>query len=104
MAVDPLDIEIDDRELNPKPTYISKDRKERESFLSQVGNFTTEEREIFNLLCDNWDHEIGYAKFVTKINKKHPIEEKYIESLMKKMIESRCRITSYNVCYTKLLR
>jgi len=92
MAVDPLDIEIDDRELNPKPTYISKDRKERESFLSQVGNFTTEEREIFNLLCDNWDHEIGYAKFVTKINKKHPIEEKYIESLMKKMIESRCGI------------
>jgi len=92
MADEPLELEDSEIVLNPIPDYINKDRKERESFLSQVGNFSTEERELFNLLCDNWEHEIGYAKFVTKINKKHPIDEKFLDSLMKKLRSSSCGI------------
>ncbi len=92
MAIDPLDIEVNDVELNPTPEYVNKDRKDREAFLSQVGNFSTEERGLFHLLCDNWEHEIGYAKFVTKINKKHPIDEKHLGTLMKKLRASACGV------------
>lgn len=99
MAVDPLDIEVNDIELNPMPVYVNRDRKEREAFLSQVGNFSTEERGLFHLLCDNWEHEIGYAKFVTKINKKHPIDEKYLGSLMKKL-----RASASGILLTRYVR
>lgn len=92
MEVDPLEVEIDEKEQNPMPEYINSERKSREAFLSQVGNFTTEERGLFHLLCDNWDHEIGYAKFVTTVNKKHPIDEKYLKSLMGKLRTSGCGI------------
>lgn len=83
-----LDVDINEKELNPKPEYITMDRKDREAYLSQIGNFTTEERGIFNLLCDNWEPEIGYAKFVTRVNKKHPIDDRYLHTLMKKLRSS----------------
>lgn len=92
MDLKPLEHELNELELNPKPEYINMDRKDREAFLSQVGNFSTEERGIFHMLCDNWEHEIGYAKFVTSVNKKVPIEEKDLESLMKKLRRSSCGI------------
>lgn len=92
MDIKPLEHELNELELNPKPEYINMDRKDREAFLSQIGNFSTEERGIFNMLCDNWEHEIGYAKFVTNANKKTPIEEKDLQSLMKKLRKSSCGI------------
>lgn len=92
MEVEARDLEIEEKELNQMPEYINLERKDREAFLSQIGNFSTEERAIFHLLCDNWDHEIGYAKFVTKINKKHPIDEKHLKTLMKKLRSSGCGI------------
>lgn len=89
MDVEPLDKELnDDIDLNQKPDYVNYPRKDRDAYLSQVGNFSTEERGIFHLLCDNWDHEIGYAKFVTTINKRQHIDEKYLKSLMKKLMSS----------------
>lgn len=92
MEEESVEKNINDLELNSKPEYVDMDRKDREAFLSQVGNFSTEERGIFNQLCDNWDYEIGYAKFVTTVNKKQSLEEKELISLMKKLRKSCCGI------------
>lgn len=88
MEVESLDDDINDIDLNKKPEYVDYQRKDRDAFLSQVGNFTTEERGIFHLLCDNWDHEIGYAKFVTNVNKRQHIDEKFLKTLMRKLRSS----------------
>ncbi|OQY39695.1 MAG: hypothetical protein B6229_03235 [Spirochaetaceae bacterium 4572_7] len=90
MDIEPLDLELNESELNPKPDYVDMDRKEREAYLSQIGNFSTEERGIFHMLCSKWEPEIGYAKFVTSANKQHPIEEKELKSLMRKLRKSGC--------------
>lgn len=88
MEVESLDDDINDIDLNQKPEYVDYLRKDRDAFLSQVGNFSTEERGIFHLLCDNWDHEIGYAKFVTNVNKRQHLDEKFLKTLMKKLRSS----------------
>ncbi|MGL1894621.1 MAG: hypothetical protein OCD02_23575 [Spirochaetaceae bacterium] len=99
MEVEPTDAELIEVELNPMPDFVSGDRKDREAFLSLLGNFSTEERGIFHLLCENWDHEIGYAKFVTKNTKNHPIDEKDIKTLMIKLRACGC-----GILLTKYLR
>ncbi|MBN2617964.1 MAG: hypothetical protein JXR64_06595 [Spirochaetales bacterium] len=99
MDEEQIDLELINNNKNTIPVYVNMERKDREAYLSQIGNFSTEEREIFNLLCDNWEDEIGYAKFVTKINKKHPIDEKFLHSLMKKL-----RSSGSGILLTKYVR
>ncbi|KGE71401.1 hypothetical protein [Spirochaeta lutea] len=50
-----------------QPAFIHYDSKEREIFLSQVGNFTPAEREIFHKLCRMWEPEISYNRFSAAI-------------------------------------
>lgn len=83
---------IEESAANPKPSYVDFDKKGREEFLSQIGNFSVEERHVFHYLCENWDHEIGYAKFITSVRKKANVEEKDLKSLMNKLKACGCGI------------
>ena len=49
-------------EVVSPPYYVSADPKEREEFLSQHGNFTPGEREIFHFMCANWEPEIPFGR------------------------------------------
>ncbi len=51
-----------------QPRYISYENKEREEFLSQIGNFTPGERDVFYKLCQNWQSRIPYERFTRMLN------------------------------------
>lgn len=46
-----------------QPDYVLYEPKQREEFLSQVGNFSPNERDVFHRLCKNWQPRISYEKF-----------------------------------------
>ncbi|SIP97779.1 hypothetical protein SAMN05920897_10265 [Alkalispirochaeta americana] len=46
-----------------QPDYVSYEPKQREEFLSQIGNFSPNERDVFHRLCKNWQPRISYEKF-----------------------------------------
>lgn len=50
----------------PIPKYFKYDEKNREEFLSQIGNFADERRRFFAKLCEMWTPEIPYAKGAVK--------------------------------------
>lgn len=55
-------------EVANAPEYVTADTKEREEFLSQHGNFTPGEREIFHFLCGQWQPEIPYRRISSGAN------------------------------------
>ncbi|MDR1625585.1 MAG: hypothetical protein LBT33_03515 [Spirochaetia bacterium] len=52
----------------PPPFYVEYGVKEREQFLSDLGNFSPTQYEIFQTLCKMWQPEIPYAKFMNQIS------------------------------------
>ncbi|MCG8453558.1 MAG: hypothetical protein MI717_10305 [Spirochaetales bacterium] len=50
------------------PSYFKKDRVGRDAFLSQIGHFNEEQRGLFNRLCDFWEPDMLYSKFITKVS------------------------------------
>ncbi len=45
------------------PDFVTYDDKQRESFLSQLGNFSPGERELFRQLCRAWQEKIPFTRF-----------------------------------------
>ncbi len=55
------------RQLIEEPDYVHLDNRNREEFLSQMGNFSPRERELFHLICKRWQPEIPYEQFVRHV-------------------------------------
>ncbi|WP_028973314.1 hypothetical protein [Spirochaeta cellobiosiphila] len=66
-----------------KPDYVTYSNKERETFLSQLGNFSPNQRDIFHKLCENWQPEINYEVFV----RNQTSNFNYIHTELKKIFE-----------------
>lgn len=54
-------------ELNSEhtPEYVQYDVKSRDEFLSQLGNFSPNQRSIFHNLCNRWSPRIDYQQFIS---------------------------------------
>lgn len=68
-----------------QPGYVSFDSKAKESFLSQIGNFTPGEREIFHRLCRSWEQEINYNRFVAAASNDSVNARTDLERLMNRL-------------------
>jgi len=66
-----------------RPDYVLFTNKEREIFLSQHGNFSPNQRDIFHKLCENWAPEINYDRFV----KNETSNYSYIHTELKKIFQ-----------------
>ncbi|MBI9100347.1 MAG: hypothetical protein JEY91_17825 [Spirochaetaceae bacterium] len=75
--------------LQHVPEYINVDSMRREEFLSQIGNFASEHRKIFQSLCENWQPGINYSKFVTTSSSVR-FAEKDLVNLMSRLKTARC--------------
>ena len=74
----------------PPPSYTQFDAKDREQFLSEIGNFTPLQREIFHTLCKTWQPEIPYSRLIAQISatvKNGPHE---VDRLLEKLSEKKC--------------
>jgi len=75
--------------LQHVPEYVNVDSMRREEFLSQMGNFASEHRKIFQSICEHWQPGINYARFVTQ-NSSIRFAEKDLVSLMSRLKTSKC--------------
>lgn len=80
--------------LQHVPEYINVDSMRREEFLSQIGNFASEHRKIFQSLCENWQPGINYVRFVTQ-NSSIRFVEKDLVNLMSRLKTARCGLIKH---------
>lgn len=72
-----------------RPDYIGFDSKQREELLSQRGNFTPNERDVFHKLCQNWQERIPYNRFISHLNHDSGGTTSDLVSLMGKLRDAR---------------
>lgn len=68
-----------------QPDYVAFESKQREEFLSQIGNFTPGERDVFHKLCQNWQPRIPYERFSRLLNTEGGGTTSDLTSLMTKL-------------------
>lgn len=75
--------------LQRVPEYVNTDSMRREEFLSQIGNFASEHRKIFQSLCENWEPGINYNRFVSH-NSTIRFAEKDLVNLLSRLKSAKC--------------
>ena len=83
------------KETGPKPRitpppYVEFEAKEREQFLSELGNFSPPQRELFHTLCKTWQPEIPYNRLLTQVAGSTKNVAFEIDRLMERLSEKRC--------------
>lgn len=68
-----------------QPSYTNFDNKGREGFLSQIGNFTPGERDLFHRLCRAWEPEIGYQRVLAAASSENANARTDLERLMSRL-------------------
>jgi len=79
------------------PSYFKKDRVGRDEFLSQIGQFPEEQRSLFNRLCDMWEPDIPYSKFILKVGNDFLDVEKTLSSLINRLEKEGCGLFSMTI-------
>ena len=90
------------RDQPEMPGYFKMNRVGRDAFLSQVGHFGEEQRTLFSLLCDMWEPDITYAKFLTKARHGHMNAEQALNALMSQLERGKCGLISCSVKENRL--
>lgn len=68
-----------------QPDYVAQETKVREEFLSQLGNFSPGERDLFHKLCQNWQQRIPYDRFTPFLNRENGGTTAELQSLLEKL-------------------
>lgn len=76
------------------PQFVHVDSIRREEFLSQIGNFASEHRKIFQSLCEHWQPGINYARFVNQ-NSSIRFAEKDLLNLLSRLKSSKCGLLKH---------
>jgi len=71
--------------LLDSPKYIQFSDREKNEFLSQIGNFSIEERQIFALMCSQWEAHIPYEELYRKLTQQSINYTTAFETLIKKL-------------------
>jgi hypothetical protein len=75
---------------NFPPYYVEYAAKEREQFLSDIGNFSLPQQEIFQTLCKIWQPEIPYARFLSQVSGAIKNVTAELDKLMERLSERKC--------------
>ena len=84
-----------------EPKFIHFNEKERETYLSQTGNFTLVERSLFHKLCEIWEPVISLNKFFNLANKDVPNAESAFSKFMIKLRNLRIGLISTDIVENK---
>ncbi|MDR1179466.1 MAG: hypothetical protein LBK44_03080 [Spirochaetales bacterium] len=74
----------------PPPFYVEYGVKEREQFLSDLGNFSPPQYEVFQTLCKMWQPEIPYNKFMTQISGAIKNVAAELDRVLDKLSQKKC--------------
>lgn len=76
------------------PGYFRKDRVGRDEFLSQLGHFGEEHRNLFSRLCDMWEPDMPYSKFFAKAGHEFLNADATLHTLMTHLEKGNCGLIS----------
>ncbi|MBB6478937.1 hypothetical protein [Spirochaeta isovalerica] len=76
------------------PEFVSNDSMRREEFLSQIGNFASEHRKIFQSLCEHWEPGIDYNRFVRHSSGLR-FAEKDLVNLLSRLKTAKCGLLKH---------
>jgi len=76
------------------PEFVSSDSMRREEFLSQIGNFASEHRKIFQSLCEHWEPGIDYNRFVRHSSGLR-FAEKDLVNLLSRLKTAKCGLLKH---------
>lgn len=80
-----------------QPVFVTYDEKEREAYLSQLGNFSPAERSLFHTLCRIWEPNIPYSRFISMVNRDSANAPAELKRLMAKLRKARMGIIVTNL-------
>ena len=80
------------RSQPPMPDFFKFDQSQKEEFLSQLGNFNQEQRAIFHKICELWEPEIDYNRFIDLGKNQFSFIQSHLSQLMQKLFNARCGI------------
>ncbi len=78
--------------LRPAPPFAFAERQDRELFLSSLGVFTTQERELFHKLCALWEPEIPYRRVANAITQPPAASVRDLGRLLRKLRRYQCAV------------
>ncbi|MDC7219348.1 MAG: hypothetical protein PQJ59_05370 [Spirochaetales bacterium] len=78
------------RSQPPMPDFFKFDQIQKEEYLSQLGNFNQEQRAIFHKLCEVWEPEIEYNRFIELGKNQFSFIQSHLSQLMQKLFNARC--------------
>ncbi len=76
----------------PAPPFAFGERQDRELFLSSLGVFTTQERELFHKLCALWEPEIPYRRILSTITQVPGTIARDLGRLLRKLRRHQCAV------------
>jgi|GEM_PF-2061060 len=79
----------------PPPPYTLFDAKERGEFLSEIGNVSPAQREIFHNLCKSWQPEISHGRFLGQITGLIKNAASELLNLMVRLEEKKCGVLTF---------
>ncbi len=74
------------------PYYAFAERYDRELFLSSLGAFTTEERELFHRICAVWEPEIPYRRVLAAAGEESGAGNRELNRLIRKLRRHQCAV------------
>ncbi len=78
------------RSQPPMPDFFKFDQIQKEEYLSQLGNFNQEQRAIFHKICELWEPEIDYNRFIELGKNQFSFIQSHLSQLMQKLFNARC--------------
>jgi len=81
----------------PVPKYFQYDQIQKEEFLSQLGNYTQEQRSLFRKLCEFWEPELAFERFLKQEKDGFSFLDSHLRFLMNRLSSSRCGLLQMKV-------
>lgn len=81
----------------PVPKYFQYDQIQKEEFLSQLGNYTQEQRSLFRKLCEFWEPELAFERFLKQEKDGFSFLDSHLRFLMTRLSSSRCGLLQMKV-------
>ncbi|MBN2625246.1 MAG: hypothetical protein JXA95_01170 [Spirochaetales bacterium] len=85
------------RSQPPMPDFFKFDQIQKEEYLSQLGNFNQEQRAIFHKICDLWEPEIEYNRFIELGKNQFSFIQSHLSQLMQKLFNARCGLIKVRI-------
>jgi len=95
--------EMQQRSKPPIPKYFQYDQIQKEEFLSQLGNYTQEQRSLFRKICDFWEPELSFDRFISQEKDGFSFLDSHLRFLMNRLSSSRCGLLQMKIEKSQLV-